>query len=185
MGDKNVRQTSVASIGPAGEKLVRFAAIINDLREACGRSGMGAVMGSKKLKAWACKGDLKPKLHDEPKLNEYVKQCITEVKQGPYISSLHTYGTAGDTDDLNASGRLPTKNFQRGTFEGAEKITGENLVNSGFLVGRETCWACSTTCKRVVEAREPYEIERDLGGQEYETTASAYSTFTARVVLHD
>ena len=172
LGETDKRQSSVASIGQAGEKLVRFAAIINDLREAIGRSGMGAVMGSKKLKAWACKGNQKPTIYDEKKLNEYVRQCVSEVKKGPYIQSLHDYGTAGDTDDLNTSGRLPTKNFLRGTFEGAQKITGETQVSSGFLVGRDTCWACSTNCKRVVEAKEPYEIPRDLGGQEYETTAA-------------
>ena len=172
LGDKDKRQTSVATIGPAGEKLVRFAAIMNDLREAAGRSGMGAVMGSKKLKAWACKGNLKPPIYDEKKLNEYVRQCVIEVKKGPVIEGLKAYGTAGDTDDLSRSGRLPTKNFQRGTFEGADKITGETLVSSGFLVGRDTCWACSTNCKRVVEAKEPYQISRELGGQEYETTAA-------------
>ncbi len=172
LGDKDKRQSSVATIGPAGEKLVRFAAIINDFREAAGRSGMGAVMGSKKLKAWACKGNLKPHVYDEKKLMEYVRQCVTEVKKGPVIEGLKAYGTVGDTDDLNRTGRLPTKNFQQGTFEGADKITGETLVNSGFLVGRDTCWACSTNCKRVVEAKEPYEIDRELGGQEYETTAA-------------
>ena len=172
LGDTDRRQTSVASIGPAGEKLVRFACIINDLREACGRCGVGAVMGSKKLKAWACKGNLKPKVYDDKKLNEYLRQCVKEVKKGPDIQSLHDYGTSGILDGLSASGRLPTKNFQRGTFEGAEKITGQALVSSGFLVGRDSCWACSTNCKRVVEAKEPYEIPRELGGQEYETAAS-------------
>jgi aldehyde:ferredoxin oxidoreductase len=172
LGDKDRRQTAVATIGVAGEKLVRFAAIINDLREAVGRCGMGAVMGSKKLKAWACKGNMKTPVHDEKKLMEYVRQCVTEVKKGPVIEGLRAYGTVGDTDDLSRSGRLPTKNFQRGTFEGADKITGEMIVNSGFLVGRDTCWACSTNCKRVVEAKEPYEIDRELGGQEYETTAA-------------
>jgi aldehyde:ferredoxin oxidoreductase len=172
LGDGNPRQTSVASIGPAGEKLVRFACIMNDLREACGRCGVGAVMGSKKLKAWACKGNLKPKVYDDKRLNEYVGQCVKEVKKGPDIQSLHDYGTSGILDGLSASGRLPTKNFQRGTFEGAEKITGQVLMSSGFLVGRDSCWACSTNCKRVVEAKEPYEIPRELGGQEYETAAS-------------
>lgn len=172
LGDKDRRQSCVATIGPAGEKLVRYAAIINDLREAAGRSGMGAVMGSKKLKAWACKGSMKPRVHDEKKLQEYIRQCVSEVKKGPAIAGLRDYGTAGDTDDLSRSGRLPTKNFQRGTFEGADKITGETIVNSGFLVGRDTCWACSTNCKRVVEAKTPYEISRELGGQEYETTAA-------------
>jgi len=172
LGDRSQRQTSVATIGPAGEKLVRFAAIINDLHEACGRSGMGAVMGSKKLKAWACRGNLKPKIYDEKRLNEYVKQCITEVKKGPDIQAMGFHGTTGYTDDFNQSGRLPTKNFQRATFEGAEKITGETQISSGFLVGRDTCWACSTNCKRVVEARKPYDIHRELGGPEYETTAA-------------
>ena len=172
LGDKDRRQSSVATIGPAGEKLVRFAAIMNDLREAAGRSGMGAVMGSKKLKAWTCKGSMKPKIYDEKKLQEYVRQCVTEVKKGPGITGLHDFGTVGDTDDLSRSGRLPTKNFQRGTFEGADNITGEKIVSSGYLVGRDTCWACSTNCKRVVEAKTPYEINRELGGQEYETTAA-------------
>jgi len=172
LGDKDKRQSSVATIGPAGEKLVRYAAIINDVREAAGRSGMGAVMGSKKLKAWACKGSMKPRVHDESKLREYVRQCVSEVKKGPAITGLRDYGTAGDTDDLSLSGRLPTKNFQRGTFDGADKITGETMVNSGYLVGRDTCWACSTNCKRVVESKAPYQINRELGGQEYETTAA-------------
>ena len=172
LGDKDRRQSSVATIGPAGEKLVRFAAVLNDLREAAGRSGMGAVMGSKMFKAWACKGSMKPKVHDEKKLQEYVRQCVTEVKKGPGIGGLHDFGTVGDTDDLSRSGRLPTKNFLRGTFDGADKITGETMVSSGYLVGRDTCWACSTNCKRVVEAKTPYEINRELGGQEYETTAA-------------
>jgi aldehyde:ferredoxin oxidoreductase len=176
LGDTDKRQTSVASIGPAGEKKVRYAAIINDLREAAGRSGMGAVMGSKKMKAWACKGSLKVPVYDEKKLKDYVRQCVGEVKKGPYIQALHDYGTAGDTDDLSASGRLPTKNFLKGTFEGAEKITGETMVSSGLLTGRDTCWACSTNCKRVVESKNPYPLDKEVGGQEYETTA-AFGSF--------
>ncbi|HUK28822.1 MAG TPA: aldehyde ferredoxin oxidoreductase family protein [Candidatus Acidoferrales bacterium] len=175
LGETDKRQSSVASIGQGGEKLVRYAAIMNDLREAVGRSGMGAVMGSKKLKAWVCKGNLKPPVHDSKKLNEYVRQCVSEVKKGPYIQPLRDYGTAGDTDDLSAGGRLPTKNFQRSTFEeggAAKKITGEALVSTGFLTGRDTCWACSTNCKRVVESKSPYVIEKEVGGQEYETTAA-------------
>jgi aldehyde:ferredoxin oxidoreductase len=172
LGERDRRQSSVATIGPAGEKLVRFAAILNDLREAAGRSGMGTVMGSKKLKAWVCKGSMRPQIYDEKKVQGYVRQCVTEVKKGPGIAGLHDYGTVGGTDDLSRSGRLPTKNFQRGTFEGADKITGETMVSSGYLVGRDTCWACSTNCKRVVEAKRPYEINRELGGQEYETTAA-------------
>ena len=172
LGDTDKRQTSVATIGQAGEKKVRFAAIMNDLREAAGRSGMGAVMGSKKLKAWACKGSQNVPVYDDKKLKEYVRQCVTEVKKGPYVQPLHDYGTVGDTDDGNASGRLPTKNFTRSTFEGADKITGETIVSSGLLVGRDTCWACSTNCKRVVDAKEPYQLDRELGGQEYETTAA-------------
>jgi aldehyde:ferredoxin oxidoreductase len=172
LGDRDKRQTSVATIGPAGEKLVRYAAIINDMREAVGRSGLCAVMGSKRLKAWACKGNLKPTIFDEKKLKEYVRQCVSEVKKGPSIEGLYATGTVGIVDDLNATGRLPTKNFQLGTFQGAEKITGETIVSSKFLVGRESCWACSTNCKRVVESKTPYEIDREIGGQEYETAAA-------------
>jgi aldehyde:ferredoxin oxidoreductase len=129
-------------------------------------------MGSKKLKAWGCKGSLKVPVHDEKKLKDYMRQCVGEVKKGPYIKPLHDYGTAGDTDDNTASGRLPTKNFTRATFEGADKITGETIVSSGLLVGRDTCWACSTNCKRVVDSKTPYALDKELGGQEYETTAA-------------
>ena len=73
---------------------------------------------------------------------------------------------------MNASGRLPTKNFSRGTFEGADKLTGETMVSSGLLVGRDTCWACSTNCKRVVDGKEPYQLDREVGGQEYETSTA-------------
>jgi aldehyde:ferredoxin oxidoreductase len=171
LGDKDKRQSSVATIGPAGERVVRFAAIINDMREAAGRSGMGAVMGSKKLKAWACKGSMKPKLYDEKKVREYVRLCVAEVKTGIAFTALKEFGTTGSLHG-GRTGTLPTKNFQRATFEGAEKINGVTMVSSGFLVGRDTCWACSTNCKRVVEAKTPYEIDRELGGQEYETTCA-------------
>ncbi len=97
---------------------------------------------------------------------------MSEVKKGPYIQPLHDYGTVGDTDDLNASGRLPTKNFSRGSFDAADKLTGETLVSSGLLVGRDTCWACSTNCKRVVDSKEPYLLDKELGGREYETSTA-------------
>lgn len=172
LNESSLRESSIASIGQGGERLVRFACIINDKREAAGRCGLGAVMGSKKLKAIVAKGNLKPKFAEPQRLNELIKQCAREVMDGGNYQGLKDYGTAGGVDDLNESGRLPTKAFLKGTFDGAENITGERMVKSGYMIRRDTCWGCSTNCKRVVQSDKPYIISPEYGGQEYETTAA-------------
>ncbi|MBC7263203.1 MAG: aldehyde ferredoxin oxidoreductase family protein [Chloroflexi bacterium] len=166
--DSKVR---IASIGPGGENLVRFACVLSDIHHANGRSGMGAVMGSKKLKAIAVRGTQKIPLADSGRVLELAKRANKEVWEGAYGDLLHKYGSDGDLDDLHATGRLPTKNFRRCTFEGYENLTGETMAET-ILVRRDPCFACPVSCNQVVAAKEPYVVDPAYGGPEYETAAA-------------
>lgn len=161
--DEKIR---VACIGPGGENLVRYACVISDLYCAAGRCGMGAVMGSKKLKAVAIRGTGRITIADEPTLKEIVRSSINKVIDDG--EDLGKYGTDGGLDDLHGSGRLPTKAFRKCTFSGAGKITGETMADT-ILVKRGTCPACPIAHYRVVEAKEPYVVDPAYGGPEYET----------------
>ncbi len=166
LGDKLVR---VAQIGVGGENQVKFANVINDLTHFYGRSGIGAVMGSKNLRAVAVRGTRLPELADRKQmieLNQWMSEHWQEMAGG-----LHDLGTTGIVLGLNVSGGLPTRNFREGTFEGAESISGQ-LMRDTILVEREGCYACPIRCKRVVKADEPYKIDPTYGGPEYETLAS-------------
>jgi len=165
------KKTRVACIGPGGENLIKYACVINDLNRAAGRTGMGAVTGSKNLKAIAARGTEKVEYANEKRLTELVRMANREVWGGSYGDLLHKYGTDGDLDDLDATGRLPTKNFGKTTFKGADKITGETMADT-ILTKREACYACPVACIRVVEAKEPYVVDPAYGGPEYETTAA-------------
>ena len=166
-GDERIR---VAAIGPGGENLVKFACVISDLHRAAGRCGLGAVMGSKKLKAVAVRGTQKIKIADEERLKNLAKKAVKEVMDGKG-KGLHDNGTNGGLDALNASGRLPTQNFRKCSFEGSDKITGETMTKT-ILKKRWTCYACPVACIRVVETKEPYEVDPRYGGPEYETVAA-------------
>lgn len=172
--DAQDERASVACIGPGGENLVRFSCIMNDFVSAAGRCGMGAVMGSKKLKAIAVHGTQKLKLADETRFMIEAKKAAQEA-YGGWGERLHKHGTDGILDSLSESGRLPTKNFRQGTFHGAQKIAGEMMTDT-ILTGRKACFACRNSCKRVVEAQEPYVVDPKYGGPEYETTA-AFGSF--------
>lgn len=166
----NDKKTRIACIGPASEKLVRYACVISDLHRAAGRCGMGAVMGSKKLKAIAVRGTQKVKIADEERFKKLAAKAVKEAWEG-WGKNLHRYGTARILDDLHGSGRLPTKAFRKCTFEGADKITGETMAKT-ILVKPLACYACSVGCIRSVEAKSPYVVDPAYGGPEYETAAS-------------
>jgi len=168
LGEPRVR---ILMIGPAGENLVRYACIISELHRANGRSGMGAVMGFKKLKAIAVRGSNELRYFDRSKVMELCRIANKEVWRGAYGDLLFKYGTDGDLDDLNMTGRLPTKNFTKCTFDGYSKITGETVAEK-ILVGRNTCYACPIACPRKVAAKQPYDVDPAYGGPEYETTAA-------------
>ena len=160
----------VAAIGPGGEKLVRYACILNDLVHAAGRTGLGAVMGSKNLKCLVAKGTKSPGVADAEKVKElgrYMRENWRDFSLG-----MHDLGTPGGLLDLNEAGALPTRNFQDGRFEGAEKITGRTMRDS-ILTGRDSCFTCPIRCKRVVAVDdEDYQVAEVYGGPEYETVGA-------------
>jgi len=169
LGLKNAR---VLTIGPAGENLVRYACILNELGHANGRTGMGAVMGSKNLKAIVVKGNEKPTFANPKKVQEIARFMADQAKTNPLSKSLYELGTAGSIPGKNASGTLPTANFREGEFSGSENISGLNMKNK-IQKGIKGCWACPIRCKRVVEVDTPeIQVEARYGGPEYETLAS-------------
>ncbi|HIQ05142.1 MAG TPA: aldehyde:ferredoxin oxidoreductase, partial [Anaerolineae bacterium] len=163
----------VACIGPAGENLVRFAAVMNMRNRAAGRTGMGAVMGAKSLKAVAVRGDAQPALADPSEVRRIARQGAQNLKETPDMDYLAIHGTAGTIMAQQMVGGLPTHNFTSGVFEGAEAISGERMTET-ILKRRDTCYACVVRCKRVVEAEsEEYgRIPPELGGPEYETLST-------------
>jgi len=159
----------VSGIGQAGENLVRYACVLNNLKHANGRLGMGAVMGSKNLKAIAVKGSQKMDLHDRQKVMDLTRSFSRNfMEDSPDNRGLHDHGTAQYVMGQNADGQLPTRNWQTGQLEGAENISGETMTAT-VLVKNEGCYGCPVKCKRVVQAKEPYEVDPAYGGPEYET----------------
>ncbi len=155
--------------GPAGENLVKFAAVANDVTHYIGRTGMGAVMGSKRLRAVVARGHNPVYLHDKDKVREMSSWFAQHWKDMSW--GLHENGTAGGVKSKNVSGGLPTRNFSEGVFEGVDGITAQ-AMNQAILKGRETCYACPIQCKRVVEVKEPVTVDPEYGGPEYETIGS-------------
>ncbi|AEA33759.1 aldehyde ferredoxin oxidoreductase family protein [Hippea maritima] len=147
-GDKRAR---VACIGPAGENLVKFAAIMNDKSRAAGRTGVGAVMGSKNLKAIVVRGSENINVMDKAAFMEAVKSKVDIIRKNPITGEgLPKLGTKVLDSIINQSGLYPTKNFQFGTFEYTEEVNGEALVNKGYLVDNKACYACPIGCGRDV-----------------------------------
>ncbi len=138
------KQFRVAAIGPAGENLVRYATISNDGRHA-GRGGLGAVMGSKKLKAIAVCGDRKPEFAHPGKLINYSKS-LSQKSFGTATEKYRELGTVSNLLTFNRLGTLPTRNFQQTSFEGAKQIAPEVLSNDRT---RESCAACTIGCEHI------------------------------------
>jgi aldehyde:ferredoxin oxidoreductase len=168
-------KASVSYIGPGGENLVRYACIGHDLRAYAGRCGLGAVMGSKRLKAIAVMGSQDIPVADWDRIREINRWFAKERLPGGGPQSLNQYGTAGGLLSLSRSGGLPTRNFREGSFEGANAITGATM-NETILVGRERCFACPIACKRVVKAKGSYPVSSEYGGPEYESLGALGST---------
>ncbi|MFN2188946.1 MAG: aldehyde ferredoxin oxidoreductase family protein, partial [Candidatus Promineifilaceae bacterium] len=178
LGDDKIE---VLQIGPAGEKMVRFAAIMNMSNRANGRTGLGAVMGSKNLKAVAVRGKKRPALADKGKLNEIAKWGASNLDDSD-VAGLSQYGTAETTGSNQTTGTLPTFNYNSGVFDDWEAIDGTTMYDTILRgaaegkqkrLGRDTCYACTVRCKRVVEIEEgPYKVSPHYGGPEYETTST-------------
>ncbi|MCL4559172.1 MAG: aldehyde ferredoxin oxidoreductase family protein [Chloroflexi bacterium] len=160
----------ILQCGPAGENLVRYANVTADLRNFHGRGGLGAVFGSKNLRAIAVKGSYrKLKIADPEGLNKLAKWFSKGTKIGPSLTLHHELGTAKGIVPVSVQGILPTYNFQDGSFAGAEGIGGETMKR--VLDGKtETCFACAESCKRSVEGEKgAFKVTREYGGPEYES----------------
>jgi len=166
LDDNKVR---IAQIGPAGENLVRFANIVNELKHFNGRNGLGAVMGSKKLKAIAVRGTQPIKLHKKEKIKEITKQIISRIMDNPLSRTLRELGTPATVRPFYEAGCLPSYNWTTGYFKEGENLTAETY-NQTILKKVEGCFACPIRCKRVAEVDEPkLKVNPVYGGPEYET----------------
>ncbi len=159
----------VACIGPGGENLVRFAAVMNDKHRAAGRSGVGAVMGSKNLKAVAVLGGKAVPLADEDAFKQEVAELSRKFKEAfkDEPPALRAYGTAVTAAATHNFGALPTRNFSRGTFDDYHKIDGRMLTKL-YLKQAKACFSCPIACGRGTTVEEgPYQGAGE--GPEYET----------------
>jgi aldehyde:ferredoxin oxidoreductase len=142
----------IACIGPAGERLARVASVMNDEGRAAGRGGMGAVLGSKRLKAVAVRGEGKVPRGNPGEFSR-VRDAVREriERSGMNRGSLRRYGTAGIMNLINQAHLLPTRNFQASHFEQAEEVSGERLAET-FLERVTACYSCSVACGRETRA---------------------------------
>jgi aldehyde:ferredoxin oxidoreductase len=162
LGDDQVRS---ATIGPAGEKRVRFANVTNDGRQA-GRTGHGAVWGSKKLKAVSVRGTYGVTVADPATLLKWSFD-ITEAAQGPYTQKYRILGTVSNVLNMNRLGLLPTRNYQQGVFEDAEKVSGEYL-HEHYKVKTIACAQCPISCEQMSRAKDG-PFAGAMSGVEYES----------------
>ncbi len=169
LGDDKVE---VAAIGPAGEKLSLLASVMSMGNRANGRTGMGAVMGSKNLKAVAVRGTTrKVPMADPTALGRLAKWGAAEIPNNADVLALRTDGTEGVLEYQHAAGGLPTNNYDAGQFDGYEAISGTTMTAT-ILTRRDSCYACAVRCKRVVETEwQGRPVEERHGGPEYETAA--------------
>lgn len=155
---------SVACIGPAGERLVRFAGIINEASRAAGRGGVGAVMGSKNLKAVAARGNGRVTIAERDRFRALKEEVTGKIRENAISGGgLPRFGTAVLVNIINENYILPTRNFQTAHFDAAENVSGERMVDT-ILSGKMGCQACVIQCGRDVEVEG-----KQTAGPEYET----------------
>ncbi|MDI7252469.1 MAG: aldehyde ferredoxin oxidoreductase family protein [Actinomycetota bacterium] len=156
-------------IGPAGEKGVRFANIVNEMGSVAGRCGLGAVMGSKNLKAVAVRGGGKMGYADPERAREVRKAVADKLANHLLAQTLHEMGTNGALDTGMLSGDIPIRNWNVGEWMEALDTLNSFYYNDHILVKTTGCYACTVRCKRVVRVEEgPYAME-EHAGPEYET----------------
>ena len=172
LGDSRI---SCTMIGPGGENMVRYACVMNGLKDAGGRAGLGAVMGSKNLKAVAARGTLTLDGEDPETIRDMARRAAREVNAGERSAGLHARGTGGGSLEGGvAQGNLPIRNFRDGEFP---EVDGISFIMDKIGIGMEGCYACAVRCKKVVKAEtEAYSVDPDYGGPEYESIGALGST---------
>jgi len=169
---RDTLKARVLAIGPAGERMVRFASVSNDKAHYLGRTGMGAVMGSKNLKAIIAKGSQKIPVADEDAYRSAKKSALAHIRESMICSSFQELGTAAAMDMGMLTGNVPIKNWALGEADEIAPSIGGPAIHDSILKGRIACYACPIGCKPVVEVDDPgYRVSRGPG-PEYETCAS-------------
>ncbi len=158
----------VVCIGPAGENLVSFAVIENDYWRSAGRTGVGAVLGSKKIKAIAFRGKRKKAFADDDLMRTFAKQLAITAKENPGVIAYKTKGTPMLVDIMNGAGGFPTRYWQKGRFEGAHKINADAL-HQRCEVKPHACLKCLMACGRLATVKEGRHKGLQVEGPEYET----------------
>lgn len=169
LGDRKIR---VLRIGPAGEKLSRIAAIINDHGRAAARGGLGAVMGSKNLKAIAVRGNGRLNVADKDRFEQLTKSLHKMVSKSLGRKALRDHGTNGGMEAFYSAGDVPIKNWTQGAWEEGIKNLFGPIVTDTILVGKSTCRGCSIGCGRIVEIKDGEYKGLKGKGPEYETIAA-------------
>ena len=159
---------SILQCGPAGEKGVRYACLLADLHDAVGRCGMGAVMGSKNLRALAIRGTGEVAFADPEGLLALSRKAAKALPGAGFPTTLRKHGTPGVVGAQCQGGNLVTHNFTRGYHEDHLKLTGQ-VFQQDIGAGETTCYGCVVACRKKVKADTPYEVTDRLGGPEFET----------------
>ncbi|MEM0079426.1 MAG: aldehyde ferredoxin oxidoreductase family protein [Nitrososphaerota archaeon] len=164
------RKVNIVAIGPAGEKLVRIANIGSDDGRFAGRCGLGAVMGSKNLKAIAVSGEKILKPANEERFTEVIKEVNRILLESPAKDSFRNFGTSGAVEIFEKVGNLPVKNWSRGSFPLASEISGRKMAST-ILVKVRPCEYCVYACGRTVKIIDQELQLEEIDGPEYETIA--------------
>ncbi len=171
--ERHGKTARVLQTGPAGENLVRYACVTNELRHFNGRGGIGAVMGYKKIRAIVVKNIRKSIPTADPEgIKEYARYLNSDIKNHPALGPHGELGTTRFLMPTNAGGMLPTRNFQDGCFEAAEDVSGEEIARL-YGDGSHTCFACTVHCKRKMKRMDDSPVDTSLyGGPEYESMST-------------
>jgi len=161
----------IACIGPGGENLVRYAAIMNEKHRAVGRCGLGAVMGSKRLKAIAVSGKGSPRIANEEEFKRVAKKQYELLNESMLKVGFETFGTNMVSDMVNAKGGYPTRNWQTGVFDKIDEVGGQALVDK-VLEGKVNCFACPIACGRISKIKEGKWKGKEGEGPEYESAVT-------------
>ncbi len=166
-------RAQLAMIGPGGENLVKYANIMHGLYDAVGRAGLGAVMGSKNLKAIAVRGTQRVDGVDSDKVRALGRYMAEGVREGTKAAHMAKFGTGADLVSMVHTGNLPTRNFRDGDFDldAAWELSSERFLET-IGTGMDACWACAVRCKKQVKTDGKYANDPDYGGPEYETLAA-------------
>jgi|TARA_B100001964_G_C14217098_1_gene593321 aldehyde:ferredoxin oxidoreductase len=164
----NEKRARALTIGPAGENLVRFACITNDIWRNAGRCGMGAVMGSKNLKAIVFHGEKKPEFHDADGIREFSRTLRKRGKEDRGVENLKKYGTPNMVKVLNHLGGFPTKYWSEGKSNSVEKISADYLIED-MGAKPNSCYNCFISCGKLVTVKKGVHKGIKIEGPEYET----------------